>query len=183
MKKKNLKIYLLSFMLLSVFACGDDFADTSSFGVLGDDQLANPVGIDLLLTSAYAIIDGVRSTGSQTDFAIGPDNWWFDVLADDAHKGSNNADQLDLQLLEQIQIFPANSFVRARFQALYAVVARANAVLVAINNLQASDPDVQDLSSETAQARFIRGYFYFELTKIYGNVSIITEEQAFSWRL
>lgn len=178
MKKKNLKIYVLSFVLLTAFSCGDNFADTESFGVLSEEQLANPLGVDLLLTSAYAIVDGVRATGEANPFAVSPDNWWFDVIADDAHKGSNNADQLDLQLLENIQIFPSNSFVRAKFQALYAGVARANAVLIAIADLQASDADAPALTSEAAQARFLRGYFYFELTKIFGNVAIIDEVQA-----
>lgn len=173
MKKKNLKIYVLSFVLLSAFSCGDDFADTSAFGVLGEDQLANPVGVDLLLTSAYAIVDGVRATGSQNQFGVSPDNWWFDVIADDAHKGSNNSDQADLESLETIEIFPNNSFVRAKFQALYAGVARSNAVIAAIRAL----PE-EDLVSEEAQARFLRGYFYFELTKIFGNVAIIDEVQS-----
>lgn len=172
MKKKNLKIYLLSFVFISIFSCSDEFIETSPFGVLGEDQLNNGVGVNLLLTGAYAILDGVRSTGSQNQFGVSPDNWWFDVIADDAHKGSNNSDQADLQSLEELKIFSNNSFIRARFQALYAGVNRSNAVIAAIREL----PD-EDFSSEEAQARFLRAYYYFELTKIYGNVAVIDEVQ------
>ena len=172
MKKKSLKKYLFGLSFLTMFACGDDFADTSPIGVVGEEQLANETGIDLLLTGAYAIIDGVRATGAPTGFAISPDNWWFDVIADDAHKGSNNSDQADLESLETVEIFPNNSFVRSRFQAIYAGVSRANAVIAAIAEL----PE-EDLTFQEAQARFLRGYFYFELTKIFGNVSIIDEVQ------
>ena len=173
MKKKNLKIYLLSFILLSAFSCTDDFSETTPFGVLGEDQLANATGVDLQLTGAYAIVGGSRSTGSVNNFAISPDNWWFDVIVDDAHKGSNNSDQTNLESLETLEIFPGNSFVTAKFQALYAGVSRTNAVINAVR----ATPDT-DLSFQEAQARFLRGYFYFELTKIYGNVAVIDEVSA-----
>jgi len=64
MKKKNLKIYLLSFVFLTIFSCGDDFTDTAPFGVLTEDQLANNVGIDLQLIGVYQIVTGVRLDGA-----------------------------------------------------------------------------------------------------------------------
>lgn len=171
MKKKNLKVYLLSFIFLATLSCGDEFTNTSPFGVLSEDQLANVTGVELQLAGAYAIVSGVRSTGSANNFGISPDNWWFDVISDDAHKGSNNSDQADLESLETLEIFPNNSFVQGRFQALFAGVSRANAVIAAIRVA----PEDEDLSFQEAQARFLRGYFYFELTKIFGNVPILTE--------
>lgn len=171
MKKKNLKFYLLSFVFLTIFSCGDDFTDTEPFGVLTEEQLANSVGIDLQLIGVYQIVTGVRLDGaSANQFGLGPDNWWADVISDDAHKGSNNSDQADLESLETLEIFPNNSFVRARFQSLFSGVSRANAVLAAIAEI----PD-EDLSLQAAQARFLRGYFNFELTKFFGNVPIIDE--------
>ena len=171
MKKKNLKIYLLSFVFISIFSCGDDFTETEPFGVLTEDQLANTVGLDLQLIGAYQLVSGVRlNEASANGFALSPDNSWVDMVTDDAHKGSNNSDQADLESLETLEIFPNNSYPRAKFQSLFSGVSRVNAIIATVRET----PD-EDLSSQEAQARFLRGYFYFELTKFFGNVPIIDE--------
>ena len=58
MKKKLIYLTLLLFGLVS---CGDDFATTPAVGALTDETLANPQGVDLLLTGAYSALDGVRN--------------------------------------------------------------------------------------------------------------------------
>ena len=58
MKKKF--IYLMAILSVT-FSCGDEFSDTPAIGALSDDALANPQGVDLLLTGAYGMLDGWRS--------------------------------------------------------------------------------------------------------------------------
>jgi len=167
---KNL-IYLFIVLLFVAVSCSDDFTTVPAVGALSEENLANETGVDLLLTGAYSILNGARFGGSAQQFAQGIDNWWIDCLSDDAHKGSTDSDQQLLFDLETYNILPSNSYLQGKFQVLYAGVNRANAVISLINSIEGGD-----FTAQTAEARFLRGFFYFELTKLYGNVAIISVE-------
>tara|TARA_Y100001933_G_scaffold34545_1_gene29497 strand:- start:6187 stop:7905 length:1719 start_codon:yes stop_codon:yes gene_type:complete len=167
--KKRLIFYFASLFVL--FACSDSFTEKPAVGALSDDALANEQGVNLLLVGAYSALDGIRNNQGAADWTVSGDNWWFDVLADDAHKGSTDGDQADLFLLETYDWTSANPYVFGRWNGLFAGVNRANAVISLINSLEEGD-----FSSQLAEARFLRGHFNFELQKVYGNVPYISEE-------
>lgn len=168
MKKKFIYYSLL---LVAILGCNDDFTTQPAVGALSDEAIQNEAGISLLLTGAYSAIDGQRLNLSGSGFAVSGDNWWFDVLSDDAHKGSTDGDQATLTDLERYNISTSNDYVLGRWSALYAGVNRSNAVISLIANLTDGD-----FSAQLAEARFLRGYFNFELQKIYGNPAYISEE-------
>ncbi|HKJ49399.1 MAG TPA: hypothetical protein VJ973_09935, partial [Christiangramia sp.] len=116
--KKKIFYYFLP--ILALIACSEDFTETPAVGALSDEALQNPQGVELLLTGAYSALTGVVNNNGGNAFAIGPDNWWFDVMTDDAHKGSTDGDQLDLFLLETYAFGPANPYILGRWEALYA---------------------------------------------------------------
>ncbi|MEO0572246.1 MAG: RagB/SusD family nutrient uptake outer membrane protein [Bacteroidota bacterium] len=177
MKKK---LICLSLILLGfVVSCGDEFAETPAVGALSPENLVNPQGVDLLLTATYSLLDGWRNGIQGNQFAVSGDNWWFDVIADDAHKGSTDSDQGDLELIEENDWQTSNGYFRAKFTSLYAGVNRANAVLSVINgiDLSALQPsEAEAIVDQEAEARFLRAHYYFSLTKIFGNVAIISVE-------
>lgn len=176
MKKKLIYVFVIIFILHS---CGDDFADTPAVGALSPETVANPQGVDLVLVGAYSALDGTRNRLSGNGFAISGDNWWFDVWADDAHKGSTDGDQVELFQVETNDIQTSNPYFLGKFSALYGALNRANAVLSIIGGIDRAtltDIDAATITEKEAEARFLRGYFYFELTKIWGNVSIISVE-------
>ncbi|UJH90359.1 RagB/SusD family nutrient uptake outer membrane protein [Antarcticibacterium sp. 1MA-6-2] len=167
--KRKLIYYILP--LLIIIACSEDFTDTPAVGALSDQALQNAQGVDLLLTGAYSALDGIVNNNGGNGFAVSPDNWWFDVLSDDAHKGSTDGDQQELFLMETYSFTPANPYILGKWEALYGGVNRANAVISVINKIED-----QDFTEKLAEARFLRGYFNFELQKIYGNPSFISAE-------
>ncbi|MDP5061562.1 MAG: RagB/SusD family nutrient uptake outer membrane protein, partial [Maribacter sp.] len=169
--KKNL-IYC-SLLVSAMFSCSDEFTTQPAVGALSDEDLENEVGVNLLLTSAYSSIDGVRQNTAGTGFGVSPDNWWFDVISDDAHKGSTDGDQGTLTDLERFNITTSNDYVLGRWSALYAGVNRVNSTINLITKLTDGD-----FSAQLAEARFLRGYFNFELQKIYGSPAYISEENA-----
>ena len=176
MKKKF--IYVLA-AFIGLYSCGDDFSTTPAVGALSDEAVANPIGVDLLLTGAYSVLDGQRNNSPGNQFGPSGDNWWSDVIGDDAHKGSNDGDQEELFQMETNDMRTGNGYFRAKFAALYAGVNRANAVLNVIQNIDTStlgESDVTKLTQQEGEARFLRGHFYFELTKLYGNVAVISVE-------
>ncbi|WP_282075733.1 RagB/SusD family nutrient uptake outer membrane protein [Maribacter aquivivus] len=167
--KKNI-IYLLT-LFVAISACSDDFTELPAIGSLSDEEVQNEDGVELLLIGAYSTLDGIRNNLSGNGFAASGDNWWFDVIADDAHKGSTDGDQADLFEMEVYNWTTANPYVLGKWSSIFAGVNRANAVIALIATIEDAD-----LNAQLAEARFLRGHFNFELQRIYGNVPYISED-------
>ncbi len=168
MKKKL--VYLIGIFTM-LGACSDEFTEIPAVGALSDAALQNESGVDLLLVGAYSTLDGRRNNASGNGFAQTGDNWWLDVLSDDAHKGSTDGDQADLFSVEVYDWSTANPYILGRWSSIFAGINRSNAVIALIATFE----DL-DLSGKLAEARFLRGHFNFELQRMYGNVPYISEE-------
>jgi len=167
------------FAALLITACGDEFIETPNVGALSDDTLGNPLGVDLLLTAAYSALDGTRANLNGTGFGSSGDNWWLDVIADDAHKGSNDADQVELFQIETNDFQTSNPYFAARFSAIYGGVNRTNAVLSLISTIDLgslTSAEADAITAQEGEARFLRAHYNFELTRMYGNVAFISVE-------
>lgn len=152
-------------------ACSDDFTEIAPTGALSDEALQNATGVDLKLTAAYSVMDGERINRQGEGTAAGGDNWWTDVVADDAHRGSTDGDNTALFQVETLDWQTGNNWFLGRWSALFGGVNRANAVISLINQI----PD-GDFTQQLGEAQFLRGYFNFELQKFYGNVPFISVE-------
>ena len=154
-------------MLIGILACNEEFSETVEIGSLNPGALANEAGVNFALTAAYSAIDGV--SGVSGGWTATGDNWWMDAISDDAHKGSTDGDQQDLFLLETHSWTTGNGYLFSKWRALYAGANRANAVIDLIGKIDG------DFSSQLAEARFLRGHYYFELQKMYGYIAYISE--------
>jgi len=159
---------------MSVLACSDEFSETIEIGTLNPDALANPDGVNFLLTAAYSSLDGV--TNASGGWEATGDNWWMDVIADDAHKGSNDGDQQTLYRLEVYDWTTGLSYLGSKWRALYAGANRANAVIALI--LGAENGETL-FSSQLAEARFLRGHYNFQLQIMWGEYATYISEQNY----
>ena len=155
-----------------IVSCSEDFTDIDPVGSLSDASLQNATGVDLLLTGTYSVLDGIRNGGPGADWTKSCDNLWMDVISDDAHKGSTDGDQADLYAIEIFDWGTTNPYFEGKWQALYAGVNRANGVI----DLISSSDNPADFDVEHAQAKFLRAHYNFELTRMWGNVSYVSEE-------
>ncbi len=169
---KNLKTLILSLALVLFItnACNESFTEVPAYGALSDESLANATGIDLLLTGTYSVLDG--QTNTQGGWTSSGDNWWIDVISDDAHKGSTDGDQADLYEIEVFNWSTGNGYWLGLWKAPFSGVNRANSV---INLISSADEDYPVLM---AQARFLRAHFNMQLLLKFGNVPNITPERA-----
>ena len=167
---KKILILLMTFSV--IVSCSEDFTDIDPVGSLSDASLQNATGVDLLLTGTYSVLDGIRNGGPGADWTKSGDNWWMDVISDDAHKGSTDGDQADLYAIEIFDWGTTNPYFEGKWQALYAGVNRANGVI----DLISSSDNPADFDVEHAQAKFLRAHYNFELTRMWGNVSYVSEE-------
>ncbi|RIV30489.1 RagB/SusD family nutrient uptake outer membrane protein [Flagellimonas lutimaris] len=169
MRKKILFSTILAGLLL--WACSKDFTEKPATGALSDAALQNALGVDLKLTAAYSAMDGERISRQGEGVAAGGDNWWADVVSDDAHRGSTDGDNTALFQVETLDWQTGNSWFLGRWSALYGGVNRCNAVLDLINQIEEGD-----FTQQEGEAYFLRGYYNFELQKFYGNPPFISVE-------
>jgi len=99
---------------------------------------------------------------------------WFlgDICSDDAEKGGENAaDWAEVQQLKEFRGNAGNSICFYRWSEFYQGVYRANLV---IENVPGIDMDEDLRDRLVAEAKFLRGFFYFQLIKTFGGVPLIT---------
>ncbi|PRY27735.1 putative outer membrane starch-binding protein [Spirosoma oryzae] len=164
---------------LTLDACTNSL-DIPAQGALSDQVLATQSGVDALLTGAYAALDGQYNNGSALNLAGGnaweasPSNWTYGSIAGgDAHKGSDGSDQPAIDAIAKFTADPSNGYFNSKWRTVYEGVNRANSTL----RLLAAATTISDANrtSFAAQARFLRGHYYFELKKMFNRVPWIDE--------
>ena len=164
MKSKNIYMYLIVSLLVITTGC-KKFLDQP---VLGNYQTSN------FFTSDANAIQSVNAAYAPLAFTDGSSNaiWVLgDIASDDAIKGSSDGDQSDFLSVQNFNINPSNSAVEAVWKRYYDGIFKCNVV---ITGLATSQPGVSEATrnSVLAQAKFLRAYFYFNLTAAYGKIPL-----------
>lgn len=149
--------------LATTTSCGDSFLQLDPAGSVSEGTLLTQEGIDMVLTGAYSSLNNMQQASG---FLGGTTNYIFgDIAGGDANKGSTAGDQPDIAEIETFGTTAANSFVLAKWKAVYEGVKRCNNVL---DMVQKAGDKVANATAIEAQARFIKAYWMFEGIKVFG---------------
>ncbi len=159
--------------LLVPLACKDSYLDVPLTGALSSDQLASQKGVEGLLIGAYAQINGRGAWHG------GATNWlWGSIRGGDANKGTNSGDFGSMNPVERFETETPNGEVNTKWGSSYEGISRTNQALSLLALAQdVSEADAKRISGE---ARFLRGHYYFELKKNFGNVPFVDETMDFT---
>jgi hypothetical protein len=170
MKKIKFKLLIIPasiFGLVIVAACSKNFLNKPPQGTLNPQIMASEAGVQGLLIGAYSLVDGEGAAGD--GFASGASNWiWGGVGSDDANKGSDPSDVADAAPVEDWTITPSDGALDQKWIVCYAGAVRCNSVLK-ILPLATTIP-AEEATGILAQTRFLRGFYHFELKKMFGNI-------------
>ncbi len=181
---KTIKRTYIFLGLLVVFtmACSDKFLDQPPLGAFDKDNATSKEDIEKLLIGAYGALDGqdfvdggARVIGGGNPWEASPDNWIYgSVVGGDASKGSFGGDQSAIDPIAKFTADPSNGFFNTKWKVMYEGVNRANSVLIALN---ITEDEITEAERQhlTAEARFLRGHFYFELKKMFNMVPWVDE--------
>ena len=155
---------LFFFVILS--GCQDNLLDSTPYGQIttaqfwrnGDDVLAatNAVYSPLLNEDGFA----------HTEYA-------FDNSSDDMIRSGDHGE--DEAQLEGFTYNASNAHIRATWSTKYEVISRANAVLI---NAPKVNMDESLRKRCMGEAYFLRGFVYWRLAVIWGEVPVIVEEDV-----
>lgn len=173
---KSLRI-IIPAAVLSVgtllYSCKKDFLIHTPQGSLSADVLTSPAGVNGLLIGAYAALDG-QDVGSANPWSSSVSNWiWGSVVGTDASKGSYDGDQQIMNEIFNYHASASNTFFQDNWVAAYEGISRCNNVLTILPKVTGLTAD--QAKNIEAQAKFLRGHYYFELKRCYNMVPWIDE--------
>ncbi|PZX60394.1 putative outer membrane starch-binding protein [Algoriphagus ratkowskyi] len=171
MKNYKLKVGVLlsSALMMVAVSCSDEFLDVPATGALAEAQLTTLAGLEASLIAAYSQVNG------RGNRLASPSNWvWGSIRGGDANKGTDPGDFSTINPIQRFEINAASGEVGSKWNADYEGIARANNVLRLMAN-KAADVTVADEARISAQAKFLRAHYYFELKRDYGNTPYVDE--------
>ncbi|WP_183557046.1 RagB/SusD family nutrient uptake outer membrane protein [Mucilaginibacter sp. SP1R1] len=175
MKKIHIKLVvpLVLVALCLVYSCKKNLLTQNPLGNLKPENVANAAGVNGMLIGTYSLLDGVGGIGGGSN-ASGS-NWMFgSIAAGDAYKGSQPSDGgQDALPVGNFTANTSNPYITSRYTLLFDGVARANDVLRTVP--LAKDLAAADAKVIVAEAKFLRGFYYLELRKMYGQVPYVDE--------
>lgn len=164
-------IYLLvSLTTLLMVSCNDFLNEPAPQGVLDENQVLDPLYVDNLVMSAYAI--WISAEDINSSFSM----WNFDVRSDDAYKGGNGTEDGDVfHALEVSQgIMTTNWNINDMWVRLYNSLSRANVALKVLNAMDVTTYPERD--TRIAEMRFLRAHGHFLLKRLYKNIPFAIDE-------
>jgi hypothetical protein len=177
MKKSLYKIVIPGALtLLSVSYSCKNYLDKNPTGVLASTVLANKAGVEGILIGAYSMLDGVYQGQAVDAWETSVDNWSFGGIAsDDAYKGSNPTDQPNAAEIMTHTTSVVNEYVVNKWKNLYNGIQRANDVLRELPQVTDGSIDPTYKAQLIGEARFLRGVYELEASKIWRNIPYVDE--------
>jgi starch-binding outer membrane protein, SusD/RagB family len=168
MKQKIINGVVILAILIGVSSCQKSFLNvpTTVPSPSNDPTVANDLVTGLYSSLIYIDPGGGWNYDTHGISFIAATN----IMSDDADKGSFLADQPGILDLDNFAQTSANAFVAALWSGYYAGISRANNALAALAVTKLDTATVRRL---TAEVRFIRGYYYFNLVRFFGGVPIV----------
>jgi hypothetical protein len=155
--------------LTLTFACKDQFLEVAPTGSLAEAQLSSKAGVEGALIGAYAQVAGKGYTR-----LAAANNWvWGSIRGGESNKGTDPGDYSNINLMQRYEIPANDGDLNGTWQAKFEGVARANAVINLANGSKALS--ATDKTRIIAEARFLRGIYYFELKKLFNSVPYVDE--------
>lgn len=169
--KKNLIIVAL--VALGFCSCTEDFITKNPLGVASSATYYK--NVDQCQLSVNAIYDplGWFNLHDEYLWKIG------DICSDDCERGGGN-DKANYTMGDdwdksgQLSVFQASdrsTIMTGIWEASYIAIARANAMLAGTEEVK----DEKDFKVMRGEVRFLRAWYYFQLTKVFGPVVLLKE--------
>lgn len=175
MKQRYLGMAVVVIMLISSnFGC-KKFLDTQRQGEYTTDNYPYPGGSGPYDQFIFAAYNSLRSY----DVHVAGFFLATSVRSDDADKGSTASDGgADAISMDNFPVLPTNGFCNGMWNGYFTFIGNCNFTIDQIhNNTSIAASDAIKTQTE-AEARFLRGYAYFNLVRLFGRVPLVDKVLA-----
>ena len=171
-KLPNVKRLVLALLLAGTLSACERILDQQPLAdPVAETFYTNEAEATLAVNAIYDVLNGSLYYGN-TPVALA-------MMEDHIYKGTNPNDGFGLSQINSLDIEPTNPYVFEWYQSLYQGINRANVAIERIQTLPSpgkiSDPAKKRL---VAEARFLRGLYYFYLVRLFGDVPLVLQTSA-----
>jgi len=165
---KYLSYLLIISLITFAIACGESFV-TKDFknGVVDENFFQDEKDAQQALTAVYDII-GQKGYYRDAIFPLGESS--SDNI--DEQTGDNGDYGFHYRAISDYRWVPDNPYFTSRWNDSYSGIFRANILLEKLPDIEM---DASAKNNYAAEAKFLRGLFYFTLVISYGDVPLVTE--------
>lgn len=170
MKMKNCKnIFLICFCALLVSSCSDDFLGLTPKGSETEaNYYQNEEEIFAGLVAAYDPLSWGGTNGWTMTLGL------LNAASDDCFAGGSDAsDQPAWVAYDNFTLNPELGPQSGLWSKYYTGIARCNLLLEKVDLLEDLDPAFRNRT--IGELKFLRGYYYFDLIRFFGNVILSTD--------
>lgn len=169
MKKIYISAMFAGLGLLALSSCGDDFLNTTPKGSLAAGVSMSGEDAELELNGCY--------DGYQQAYCYDGANFQVasDLMSDDCFAGGGTGDNTDFLAIDNFDkgYVASSSLMESRWQSYYACINRCNSLIGSAETVGWTD-DAQK-NNVIGQAKALRALCYFDLTRLYGEVPLLTQ--------
>ncbi len=154
--------------LFLTFSCNDDFlTEGNPTAASVGNSFTNPAEAEQSIVAIYAALQG--------NDMFGREYWWlWDLLSDELMSGGAILEARRAIILNY-QHDASNELVNSVWKGYYRVINYSNLPInVLPTKVESGDLEKELVDRLTAEARFFRGWMYFDLVSLWGNVPFIT---------
>jgi len=153
-------------LILLNISCSKDFLETKSPHVEVSDFFTSESDASSALIACY----DVMGWDADNPFPF----WAGDILGHDSYKGGEGAgDQPWMEPLIKFQYDANIAELNTPYSRYYIAINRCNRVIEKVPLMTETMIDPAKRDQIVAEAKFVRGYFYFELYKMFGQVPLV----------
>lgn len=167
---KNIILSGICFVALILFAGCEKFLDTQRQGAYTAENYPYPGGsgpYDQFIFGAY---NDLRSYSVHVDAFVVATS----IRSDDADKGSTPADGgSSVAEMENFPVTASNGRCNSLWTGYYGLINKCNSAIINIDTAKSIVASEETRMQSKAEARFMRGYSYFMLVRLFGNIPII----------
>ena len=169
MKKIYISALFAGLGLLSLASCGDDYLNTTPKGSLAAGVSMSGEDAELELNGCY--------DGYQQAYCYDGANFQIasDLMSDDCFAGGGTGDNTNFLAIDNFDkgYVASSDLMESRWKSYYACINRCNSLIGSEGTIGWTD-DTQK-NNVIGQAKAIRALCYFDLTRLYGEVPLLTE--------
>ncbi len=166
---KKISIYIITLSLFALCSC-NDFLETQSLNQnTVENYYKTPAQAYTALVGCYDGVQAIWSGGVSFPVAS-------EIMSDNAFGGTGSSDGFGYQMLDEFDKSRSPSDVSlfdANWANYYKAIYRINILLANLENVEWGT-DVTSKNTYEAEARFLRAFMYFDMTRLWGNVPLLT---------
>ncbi len=170
---KGICTVMFAIALVIAFTGCKKFLDTQRQGGYDEENYPYPGGSGPYDQYIFGAYNSLRDYNVHVDGFVNATS----IRSDDADKGSTPSDGgADVIAMDNFPVLPSNGRTNALWTGYYGLINKCNATLYQIEtNTNIVATDAIKIQSQ-AEVRFIRGYAYFMMVRMFGKVPIIDRQ-------